>query len=65
MIGENRKLLIFPLDQVPEMARGSGVILQRYREHGLADAKVFALTNGLTWKLGHGASPELRRLWRA
>ena len=36
IIGSNRKLLIFPLDQVPEMARGGGVILQRYREGGLA-----------------------------
>ena len=52
MIGTNRKLLVFPLDQVPEMARGAGVILQRYKEGGLADAKVFRLADGLTWKLG-------------
>jgi topoisomerase-4 subunit A len=58
VIGENRKLLVFPLDQVPEMARGSGVILQRYREQGLGDAKVFALADGLTWKLGDRTRTE-------
>jgi topoisomerase-4 subunit A len=58
IIGENRKLLIFPLDQVPEMARGSGVILQRYRERGLADAKVFRLAEGLTWRLGEKTRTE-------
>ena len=52
MIGTNRKLLVFPLDQVPEMARGAGVILQRYRDGGLGDAKVFSMAEGLSWKLG-------------
>ena len=52
IIGENRRLLVFPLDQIPEMARGSGVILQRYKDGGLSDAKVFRLAEGLTWKLG-------------
>jgi topoisomerase-4 subunit A len=52
VVGANRKLLVFPLDQVPEMARGAGVILQRYHDGGLADAKVFALKDGLTWRLG-------------
>jgi topoisomerase-4 subunit A len=52
VIGDNRKLLIFPLDQVPEMGRGGGVILQRYRDGGLADAKVFRMAEGLTWRLG-------------
>ena len=42
-IGENRKLLVFPLTQVPEMARGKGVRLQRYKDGGLSDARVFAL----------------------
>jgi len=51
-LGENRKLLIFPLDQVPEMARGRGVILQRYKDGGLADLKAFRLADGLTWSLG-------------
>ena len=52
VIGSNRKLLVFPLDQVPELTRGAGVILQRYKEGGMADAKVFRLAEGLTWKLG-------------
>jgi topoisomerase-4 subunit A len=50
VIGENRKLLVFPLDQVPEMTRGKGVKLQKYRDGGIADAKVFDLSEGLTWK---------------
>jgi topoisomerase IV subunit A len=49
-IGENRKLLIFPLAQLPEMARGKGVRLQKYRGGGLSDANVFYLSQGLTWK---------------
>jgi topoisomerase-4 subunit A len=49
-IGENRKMLVFPREQVPEMARGKGVRLQRYRDGGVADAKVFTLAEGLTWK---------------
>ncbi len=52
IIGENRKLLIFPLKEVPEMGRGRGVILQRYKDGGAADAKVFTLKEGLTWKSG-------------
>jgi topoisomerase-4 subunit A len=47
VIGQNRKLLIFPLDQVPEMTRGVGVILQRYKDGGLADAKTLRLKEGL------------------
>ncbi len=50
VIGENRKLLIFPLNQLPEMARGKGVRLQKYRDGGIADAKVFRLADGLSWK---------------
>ena len=51
-IGQNRKLLIFPLDQVPEMARGVGVILQRYKDGGLADAKTLKKKEGLSWYSG-------------
>jgi topoisomerase-4 subunit A len=58
IIGENRKLLVFPLEQVPEMARGGGVILQRYRDGGLADAKVFRLADGLSWRLGDKTRTE-------
>jgi topoisomerase-4 subunit A len=48
-VGENRKLVIFPLDQVPEMGRGRGVRLQRYKDGGLSDAKAFKGEDGLTW----------------
>ena len=65
VIGENRKLIVFPLDQAPEMARGKGVRLQRYKDGGLSDARVFALADGLTWKDTSGrtwtvAAPELK-----
>ncbi|HEY8007965.1 MAG TPA: DNA topoisomerase IV subunit A [Methylocella sp.] len=50
VIGENRKLLIFPLEQLPEMPRGKGVRLQKYKDGGVSDAKVFALSEGFTWK---------------
>jgi topoisomerase-4 subunit A len=48
-IGENRKLVIFPLDQVPDMTRGRGVRLQRYKDGGLSDLKTFTAGEGLTW----------------
>jgi topoisomerase IV subunit A len=48
-VGENRKLLVFPLAEVNEMARGKGIILQRFKEGVLADARVFARAGGLTW----------------
>ena len=57
-IGTNRKLLVFPLDQVPDLSRGSGVLLQKYRDGALADAKVFRLEDGLTWKLGDKTRTE-------
>ncbi len=52
LIGTNRKLLVFPREQVPELTRGAGVMLQKYREGELSDAKVFRLAEGLTWRLG-------------
>ena len=48
-IGENRKLLVFKLEEVNEMTRGKGVILQRFKDGGLSDARVFKKTDGLTW----------------
>jgi topoisomerase-4 subunit A len=48
-IGENRKMVIFPLEQVPEMARGRGVRLQRYKDGGLSDVKTFRAEQGLSW----------------
>jgi topoisomerase-4 subunit A len=65
VIGDNRKLLVFPLAQIPEMARGKGVRLQRYKDGGLSDARVFALKDGLSWRDSAGRSfnvamPELK-----
>jgi topoisomerase-4 subunit A len=57
-VGENRKLLLFPLSEVPEMARGRGVILQRYKDGGLSDLKVFTLSEGLTWRRGDQVRTE-------
>ncbi len=51
IIGRNRKLLIFPLAEVPELPKGAGVSLQRYKDGGLADVKVFALAQGLSWSI--------------
>jgi topoisomerase-4 subunit A len=69
VIGENRKLLVFPLAELPELARGQGVTLQRYRDGGLADATAFSLAEGLSWALG-GESGRTRTetdltSWRA
>ena len=50
IVGVNRKLLVFPVSQLPEMSRGKGVRLQRYKDGGVSDAKVFSLESGLTWK---------------
>ncbi len=53
-VGVNRKLIIFNLDEVPEMGRGKGVILQRFKDGGLADVTVFDKTKGLSWRAGAG-----------
>jgi len=50
VIGENRKLLIFPLEQIPEMTRGKGVRLQKYKDGGIKDVRVFDKADGLTWE---------------
>ncbi|MBL4918411.1 DNA topoisomerase IV subunit A [Szabonella alba] len=50
VVGENRKVLIFPLDELPEMAKGKGVRLQKYKDGGLSDATTFNLASGLSWK---------------
>jgi topoisomerase IV subunit A len=49
VVGENRKLLVFPLDEAPRMARGKGVRMQRYKDGGISDAKSFTLAEGLSW----------------
>ncbi|MFD1107630.1 DNA topoisomerase IV subunit A [Sphingobium olei] len=52
VIGENRKLLVFSLAEMPKMARGQGVQMQRYRDGGLSDALAFRLADGLSWTMG-------------
>jgi topoisomerase-4 subunit A len=66
VIGENRKLLLFPLKELPEMPRGKGVRLQRYKDGGLADAKTFSKKEGLIYLDAAGRSftlTELRDWW--
>lgn len=67
-IGENRKMVIFPLDQVPEMARGRGVRLQKYKDGGLSDLAVFTAADGLSWRdsAGREFSATMKELadWR-
>jgi topoisomerase-4 subunit A len=70
VIGENRKLLLFPLEELPEMPRGKGVRLQRYRDGGLADAKTFSKKEGLVYidaaKRSFTVAPgDLRDWWGA
>jgi topoisomerase-4 subunit A len=55
-IGDNRKLLIFSLKEVPEMTRGKGVRLQKYKDGGLSDARAFNLKDGLSWTDSSGRS---------
>ena len=67
-IGDNRRMLVFPLNEVAELAKGQGVQLQRYRDGGLADAKTFVFAEGLSWAMG-GESGRTRTetdltLWR-
>ncbi|WP_070154918.1 DNA topoisomerase IV subunit A [Sphingobium phenoxybenzoativorans] len=52
VIGDNRKLLVFRISELPEMARGQGVQLQRYRDGGLSDAITFRMEDGLSWAMG-------------
>ena len=50
IVGENRKLLVFALSEIPEMTRGKGVRLQKYKDGGILDLKTFALEGGLSWQ---------------
>ena len=49
VVGENRKVLVFDIEELPEMGRGKGVRLQKYKDGGLSDATTFTLTEGLSW----------------
>src|SRR4029079_14937932 len=69
VVGENRKMVVFSLSELPELGRGQGVTLQRYRDGGLSDAIAFTLDEGLSWALG-GESGRVRTetdlsSWRA
>jgi topoisomerase-4 subunit A len=68
VVGDNRKVLVFPLTELPEMARGKGVRLQKYKDGGLSDATTFVLANGLSWQMG-GSGERTRteteiRMWK-
>ncbi len=68
VVGDNRKLVVFPLAELPEMSRGQGVTLQKYRDGGLSDATSFKFEEGLSWPMG-GESGRMRTesdltLWR-
>jgi topoisomerase-4 subunit A len=58
VVGNNRKILVFPLEEMPEMARGQGVILQRYKDGSLSDIKVFKGEDGISWRLGERTRTE-------
>ncbi|MCB1407934.1 MAG: DNA topoisomerase IV subunit A, partial [Rhodobacteraceae bacterium] len=50
VVGDNRKLLVFALAELPEMTRGKGVRMQKYKDGGLSDLATFTLADGLSWK---------------
>ena len=52
VVGDNRKLVVFNLEEMPEMQRGQGVQLQRYKDGGMADVTTFRLEEGLSWQMG-------------
>ena len=58
LVGDNRKLLIIPLVDIPEMVRGRGVTLQKYKDGGLADARIITLAEGLSWPSGSRVRTE-------
>jgi topoisomerase-4 subunit A len=67
-VGDNRKLVVFNLEELPIMSRGQGVTLQRYRDGGLSDAITFVLADGLSWQMG-GSGERTRteteiRMWK-
>ncbi|MCZ8370390.1 MAG: DNA topoisomerase IV subunit A [Porphyrobacter sp.] len=68
VVGDNRKLVVFNLEELPVMSRGQGVQLQRYRDGGLSDATTFVLADGLSWQMG-GSGERTRteteiRMWK-
>ncbi len=63
VIGQNRKLLAFPIEELPSMARGKGVILQKYKDGGVADLKSFKFADGLGFRYGSGERQEDMTGW--
>ena len=61
VVGENRKMLVFALDELPEMGRGKGVRLQKYKDGGLSDARTFRLEDGLQLARPGRADPDGNR----
>ena len=61
-VGDNRKLLVFPVADLPRMARGKGVRLQRHKDGGLSDVRTFRSEDGLQWKDGGGRTRTERDL---
>tara|TARA_A100000171_G_scaffold49330_1_gene58217 strand:- start:1310 stop:3553 length:2244 start_codon:yes stop_codon:yes gene_type:complete len=59
IVGNNRKLLVFPVEEIPQMTRGRGVILQRYREGRFSDVTTFVIAEGLSWPMS-GATDRIR-----
>ncbi|MBP5855939.1 DNA topoisomerase IV subunit A [Marivibrio halodurans] len=59
VIGKNRKLLLFAIEELPEMTRGRGVMLQKYRDGGMSDVKFFRKKEGLTWRIGDRTRTEM------
>jgi len=60
VIGSNKKLLIFPLTELPEMSRGRGVIMQRYKTGQLSDTQAFKMKDGISWKTAAGVRSETK-----
>jgi topoisomerase-4 subunit A len=58
VVGDNHKMLVFPIEELPEMTRGRGVKLQSYKDGGLCDIKAFTLKQGLSWKSGERERTE-------
>jgi topoisomerase-4 subunit A len=58
VIGDNRKLLVFPLSEMPEMARGRGVILQKHKDGNVTDVKIIRLADGISWRQGERTRTE-------
>jgi topoisomerase-4 subunit A len=58
VIGDNRKMLVFPLSEVPEMARGRGVILQKHKDGAVVDVKIIKLADGINWRQGERTRTE-------